>query len=240
MDSTSLQHAKDRLAHTLLLNGHVTAPVLEEIIACFENDDSVGCSSGNENRKWMRKLRRDIQLPGLYHADVQFAKGVKLHPFRLPSVKIRELWYRDNDYFNFLHENVPGRIETSQNWKEHTLFKRFGLKAVPLTMYGDAVSYISTKYGKSDSLVCMFFTFPHRLPVDGSQHSTDFEGLTWMDEIHVFTVFRKADLHQNTWNNIWDVLKWDLKALAKGVFNEFRHDQTTFSPKDLDFIQRVC
>ena len=66
----------------------------------------------------------------------------------------------------------------------------------------------------------MFFTFPHRLPTDGSQHVADGEGLTWMDEIHVFTVLRKADLHANTWNMVWDILKWDLAGPAKGRFNK--------------------
>ena len=91
--------AKRKLVDTRFLNGHVSAPVLEEIAAVMEfsvEDDrgKVGTAS-NSKRRWMGIMKRETQIPQLYYADVPMAGGMVRHPFRLPSVKARELWQQD-------------------------------------------------------------------------------------------------------------------------------------------------
>jgi hypothetical protein len=174
-------------------------------------------------------LKRDIQLPELYYADIPMPSGVRKHPFRLPSVKARELWSNDATFFSLSPSAPPGRIETSGNWHGHPLFKEAGLKAVPVTVYGDSVQYVVSRFGKQDSLMCVFFCFPHRLPVPiaGAMPS---DHPDWMQSIHVFTVIRKADLQQETWDSIWDILVWDMKSMLTGKFPSTTHDQRQFEP----------
>jgi hypothetical protein len=160
-NSSSSQAAKRELVDTLFLNGHVSAPVLNEIAAVmdFAGDDARGHigSTPNSKRKWTRIMDREARLPKLYYADVPFANGMRRHPFRLPSVKARDLWHQDKTYFQMSREQHQGRVETSNNWKNHPLFRNVGLKAVPVAFYGDGVPYQSGKYGKNKSLVCFFF-----------------------------------------------------------------------------------
>ena len=42
----------------------------------------------------------------------------------------------------------------------------------------------------------------------------------------------KSDQHQDTFNALWDVLVWDLKAMLNGRFPEERHDRSPFESKD--------
>ena len=60
---------------------------------------------------------------------------------RLPSVKARSLWHADNNHFDWSKtQDVPGRVETSANFQEHPLRRTFGLKAVPMAIYGDCTT----------------------------------------------------------------------------------------------------
>ena len=226
----------NELVSTLMLSGKVSAVVLDEIANALELPSTPGRASSDTNasRKWTRVIKRDISIPGLYFANVRMSDGVARHPFRLPSVKARQLWNHDSTYFTPCHEGTPGRVETSDGWKSHPLFKEFGLKALPLSLYGDSVPYVTNKYGKKGSLVCLFFSFPHRLPTDGKEQDgpIDPNPRSWMDDIHVFTVLRKEDLHASTFEQLWDVLVWDLDGMASGVFNKSRHDGTPFRQDD--------
>ena len=224
--------SKSDLLKTLLTNGTVTAPVLDEIAAAVglggEWDPSG--TYKNSSRKWKRTLKRNQTMPGLYHATIPTTTGNRLHPFRLPSVKARELWSLDKEFFK-MKESVPGRVETSGNWHNHPIFKEAGLQAVPLTFYGDAVPYITNKHGKKGSLMCLFYSFPHRLPALGADQHPGGDS-NWMDDIHVFTVIRNEDICPKTFDAIWEVLTWDLTALQAGVFNKVRHDGKDFKQKE--------
>ena len=39
---------------------------------------------------------------------------------------------------------------------------------------------------------------------------------------------RKEDLHERTFDMMWDIFVWDMKALCSGKFNKLRHDGTEF------------
>lgn len=161
------------------------------------------------------------------YADIPLKSGLGKHPFRLPSVKCRELWNLDPDFFQMNGQAPPGRVESSGNWVNHPLFKAAGLRAVPMTIYGDAVQYVVSKFGKQDSLMCVFFAFPHRLPIpEGGSSKADLPD--WMQDIHVFTVIRKKDLTTATWDKIWEVLVWDMQAMFIGKFPKCRHDGGRF------------
>ena len=213
------RNERKRLANALLLNGYIPATVLDEIAALMGLDDVVG-DGCHSSRSWMRSLKRDINMPGLYYTKLPMATGERMHPFRLPSVKARELWQKDPEHFNLKYRHVPGRVETSGNWRQHPLFKQAGLQAVPKSFYGDGVQYVVNKHGKQDSLVCLYFAFPHRLPGNAGGHDAD-----WMENIHVFTVVRKADLNKQVLDAIWDVLAWDMQAMSTGKFAGKRHDK---------------
>ena len=195
--------SKDLLLNTLLLHGKLPAKVVDEVAAMLEVAGPKGRtgSDSNVSRKWQRAVKRDVHMPGLYYADLDLKGGRRPHPFRLPSVKARELWERDPSYFDLSqNQGCPGRVETSENWRQHPLFKEAGLDAKPMTFYGDAIPYVANKHGKQGSLLCFFYAFPHRLPKDGSEQRGDFDdgAHSWMDDIHVFTVIRKEDLTKKT------------------------------------------
>ena len=218
--------AEAELLNALLLNGHIPATVLDEIAVLLRVDIAAGDGS-HSSRSWTRRLKRNVAMPSLYSAKIPTASGGRLHPFRLPSVKARELWQRDAQYFQMKHQGVPGRVKTSGNWRAHPLFKEAGLRAAPVTMYGDGVQYVVNKFGKQDSLMCLYFAFPHRLPAEGE----DGDG-GWLDHINVFTVIRKQDICEETFDAIWDVLVWDAKAMLAGNFAQERHDGKPFSKGD--------
>ena len=159
-----------RLLNTLQLQGLVSTPVLNEISAAMQISNPG--SDSNVARKWERSIKSDIAMPGLYYAQVPFSlKGkqvFKCHPFRLPSVKARELWLRDPSHFDMTAtKDCPGRVETFENWYQHHLFSEAGLNAVPVAVYGDGLPYVQSKYGKKGSLIAIYFSFPHRTPKDG-------------------------------------------------------------------------
>ena len=87
------------LIDTLMLNSYVSRPLLDEIAAVMDFDkwDSrvASGSTSNSSRKWQRTMKREVQMPSLYFAKLKMASGTRLHPFRLPSVKARELWHKD-------------------------------------------------------------------------------------------------------------------------------------------------
>ena len=158
---------------------------------------------------------------------------MRQHSFRLPSVKAKELWDKDQTYFDMLKEHLGGRVETSENWKCHPCFKEFGLRSAPLTLYGDAVPYVVNKHGKKGSLICLFFAFPHKLPAAGEGSDVD-----WKENIHVFTVLRKEDLHADTFDQIWDILAWDLQNMLVGHFDQKRHNGKPFDKDEyLNFVK---
>ena len=82
--------------------------------------------------------------------------------------------------------------------------------------------------------MCLFFSFPHRLPRDGSEQTEDFSdgAHSWMDDIHVFTVIRKEDLTTKTMDEMWDILAWDMEGMLEGVFPTERHDGEAFRATD--------
>ena len=91
-------------------------------------------------------------------------------------------------------------------------------------LFGEAVNpslsvfgTVADKHGKKGSLMCWFYSFPHRLPVEAPTEDGD---KSWMRDIHVFTVLRKEDISPETCDMIWDVLAWDLAALATGLDGE--------------------
>lgn len=222
--------SQNKLLNTLLLNGKVSAKVIDEVAALLEVNGPKGRADSDSNisRKWQRAVRRDVHMPGLYYADLDLKGGRRPHPFRLPSVKARELWDRDPNFFNLEGtQDLLGRVETSENWRQHPLFKEAGLDAKPVTFYGDSIPYVANKHGKQGSLMCLFYSFPHRLPRDGSEQIGNFKdgAHSWMDDIHVFTVIRKEDLTKNTMNEMWDVLAWDMEGMLEGVFPTERHDE---------------
>jgi hypothetical protein len=53
-----------------------------------------------------------------------------------------------------------------------------------------------------------------------------------METIHVFTVFKKSAQCKETFDKIWEILVWDLKALLRGEFHTKRHDEAEFSPDE--------
>ena len=222
-----------QLVNTLHLQGLVSTPVLDEIADALEV--SAASSESNTARKWQRSMNRDVCLPGLYYADVPFASGVKRHPFRLPSVKARELWHNDKQHFDLSKsQQHKGRVETSGNWLKHPLFAQAGLDAVPMTVYGDGVPYVANKYGKKGSLICIYYTFPHRLPLDGTQPTDEGKDAdrSWLDDVHLLTVLRKEDLSKDTFDAIWSVLAWDMASMSQGIFASTRHDDTDFLDSD--------
>ena len=85
---------ESRPYRTLLLNGLVSAPVLDEIAALIDSSHGQGATA-NSNRSWMRQMMRDTHLPSLYYARIPTAKGERLQPFRLPSIKANELYNKD-------------------------------------------------------------------------------------------------------------------------------------------------
>ena len=118
----------------------------------------VGEGDGSHSRRgWKRRIQQTITVHDLYYAEMPFPDGEAKHPFRLPSVKARELWKRNSEYFHLSLEHVLGSVESSGNWKRHPLLKQAGLQAVPMTFYGDAAQYVVNKFGKQDSLVCLYF-----------------------------------------------------------------------------------
>ena len=140
--------------------------VLDEIAAGFELGDDWGPSgsASNSSRKWKGCFRRDATTPGLYKHRIKFKNGMRQHSFRLPSVKAKELWDKDQTYFDMLKEHLGGRVETSENWKCHPCFKEFGLRSAPLTLYGDAVPYVVGGEHSCASLrSCMMPRAPHLL-----------------------------------------------------------------------------
>ena len=215
-----MDHKTD-LLKTLITHGTVSCAVLDEIAAAVEAGDEWGPSGtpSNSKRKWKRTLRRNVAMPGFYHASIPTSSGDRLHPFRLPSVKANQLWLQDNHFFDIVR-GQNGRIENSGNWLAHPICKAAGLKSVPLSFYGDAVPYVTNKHGKKGSLVCLYFSFPHALPEHGARRA-DWdceEKADWMESIHVFTVVRKEDVTTETYDAIWDILCWDLTALrGRGV-----------------------
>ena len=226
-----------RLLNTLHLQGLVSRPVLDEIADALEISEAG--SETNVARKWQRSINRDVAMPGLYYADVPFTKDrqrvLKAHPFRLPSVKARELWLRDPGYFDMsASQGHAGRVETSTNWLEHPLFAQAGLHAVPMAVYGDGVPYVQNRYGKKGSLICIYFSFPHRTLLIGKEgkESKPENETNWMDKMHLFTVLRKEDLHKDAFDAIWDVLAWDMENMLRGTFADGRHDGNPLGSQD--------
>ena len=198
------------------------ATVLDEIAVLMDVHNE-GNSEANSSRSWQRRIQRDIPMPKLYYASIPVSSGSCLHPFRLPSVKARQLWQNDPHHFELKHQERPGRVEHSGNRRQHPLFRAAGLKAIPMTFYGDGVQYVVGKHGKQDSLMCLYYAFPHRLPAQVGAHDDE---NVWMQDIHVFTVLRKKDMTAETFDAVWDVLVRDMKAMLAGRFPKTRHDGT--------------
>ena len=103
-----------------------------------------------------------------------------------------------------------------------------------MAIYGDGVPYVANKYGKKGSLICLYFSFPHRMPL-GSSTDPDDAGAgdsTWIEDMHLFTVLRKEDLHPETFDAIWAVLAWDMSSMLTGTFPTRRHDGAQFNATD--------
>lgn len=75
---------------------------------------------------------------------------------------------------------------------------------MPIGVYGDGVAVGMEMH--RDSVYVIYIYFPHRGVREQSK----------LNSKHIFTCYRKSQATKETLDDIWDVLVWELQALALG------------------------
>ena len=79
-----------------------------------------------------------------------------------------------------------------------------GQQVLPVSLYSDGISVTADPY--EDTLYVIYLSFAHRLLNDNAN----------LNRKHVFTVQRKSQASPETLQDVWEVLVWELHALAQG------------------------
>jgi hypothetical protein len=138
--------------------------------------------------------------------------GEVQHPFASLTALLRKCWAADPGMFE-----VPARTDqantaasdfvNSEEYKSHPLVQKSSLDggiALGLGLYSDGVKV--GEDSQPESLYVIYLTFPH-LGADACAKP---------NSKHIFTVYRKSQVNEHTLDDIWDVLLWELQALAEG------------------------
>ena len=138
--------------------------------------------------------------------------AMKRHPFNLLSTTIKQRLQADPTYFDVSQrvdkaDTVASSFVNSPEYTCHELVQECmprGEVVIPVGLYGDGVAVGVDVY--QDSLYVMYIYFPHRGMGEGSLPASK----------HIFTCYRKSQADQQTLDDIWKVLLWELQALALG------------------------
>ena len=136
----------------------------------------------------------------------------KRHPFNLLTSTIKRRLQADPHYFEVTQDrDQPGTVASSfTNSPEYTCHELVqdcasrGEVVIPIGLYGDGIAVGVDVY--QDSLYAIYIYFPHRGAADCRKPGSK----------HTFTVYRKSEATKETVDDIWNVLLWELQALALG------------------------
>jgi len=136
----------------------------------------------------------------------------KRHPFHLLTSTIKRRLQSDPEYFEVgQKEDQPDTVASSfTNSPEYTCHELVqdcasrGEMVIPIGIYGDGIAVGVDVY--QDSLIAIYIYFPHRGVEECRKPGSK----------HTFTVYRKSEATPETVDDIWNVLLWELQALASG------------------------
>ena len=102
---------------------------------------------------------------------------------------------------------VASSFTRSPEYLGHPLVQECSVRGetvVPISLYSDGVKVCCDSH--PDTLYGIYVNFIHR----------DADECTKKANKHVVTVYRKSDVCNETLTDIWNIILWDLKALAVG------------------------
>jgi len=138
---------------------------------------------------------------------VRTDSGISSHPFSLLSDHIEREYRRDPAFFDFNLQAAAGQFLTTQEYQTHPLVqlcKDTDTLVIPLSIYGDGVQV--TEAPSQQSIYVVYLAFLHR----------EMDELSLPLSKHVYTVYRKTEDSQKTFDDICKVLVWELLALQHG------------------------
>ena len=134
------------------------------------------------------------------------------HPFVLISTIVEKVLQNDEYYFEVeIAPQADGIVASSftrsPEYLGHPLVQECSVRGetvVPISLYSDGVKVCCDSH--PDTLYGIYVNFIHR----------DADECTKKANKHVVTVYRKSDVCDETLTDIWNIILWDLKALAVG------------------------
>ena len=145
-------------------------------------------------------------------ADPRLTGNVMRLPFILLSTHVKQILAKDPHYFEVdighQREGVAASdFVKSREYINHGLVQSshpLGETVVPVGLYCDGIAVGADPH--ADSLYVIYLYFLHRPSREAGSPESKF----------VFTVFRKSESTDDTSNDIWKILLWELQALQFG------------------------
>ena len=138
--------------------------------------------------------------------------GENNHPFASISGLLKKQWANNPGMFNIEMKPVMPDIVASDflhspEYQTHPAVEQSradGGVTLGVGLYSDGVQV--GEISQPETLYVVFLTFPHLGAEECAKPHNK----------HIYTVYRKSSVNKHTLDDIWDVLLWELQALAQG------------------------